>query len=161
MRLPTIWLCLAASGLSGCATLEIDNDAGKSGAPFHDVRPYLIVSQAGDCSRTASVMTLPDMTTTYFVRPRPGLGTNTLSASFANGTLTTFNQETNVDPTGLITTVAGLLGVGPDEADRGGQKDTESTKPDKGDGGHDCPVATWIFVVGPGGALTLATPPIK
>ncbi|MBI5941501.1 MAG: hypothetical protein HY859_13845 [Caulobacterales bacterium] len=161
MRSLTTLSCLVAAGaLAGCATLEIDSDAERSGAPFHDVRPYLVISQAADCSRTASVLSLPDMSRTYYVRPRGGLGKNTLSANFSNGLLTTFNQETDVDPTGLISTVAGLFGIGGEGPDRGGG--------DKGGPvieGHDrpqtCPVTSWIFVMGDDGQLTPATPPIK
>lgn len=163
MRISTGLVVLTAGALAGCATLEIDRDADRSGAPFHDVRPYLVISQADDCSRTASVLSLPDMTTTYFVRPRSGLGTSTLSASFANGQLTTFNQETSVDPTGLITTLAGLLGLpGGEESYRdGGEKGVESVDGDRGGRPATCPVATWIFVAGPDGALTPAMPPIR
>jgi hypothetical protein len=163
MRISTALVILAATALAGCATLEIDRDASRSGAPFHDVRPYLVISQADDCSRTASVLSLPDMTTTYFVRPRSGLGTSTLSATIANGQLTTFNQETSVDPTGLITTLAGLIGLPGGEGDSrgGGEKGVESSGGDRGGRPAACPVATWIFVAGPNGTLTPALPPIK
>lgn len=160
MRLSTSLLCLSAGVLSGCATLEIDSNAGRSGAPFHDVRPYVVISQAADCSRTASVLSLPDMSKTYYVRPRGGLGKNELSATFANGVLTTFNQTTDVDPTGLISTVAGLFGIGGESPTRGG-----GDKSGPGTESHDrppvCPVTSWVFVVGDDGQLKPALPPIK
>ncbi len=161
MRGLTLLACLAAGALAGCATLEIDDDAGKSGAPFHDVRPYVVVNQAADCSRTASVLSLPDTSKTYFVRPRGGIGENKLSATFSNGLLTTFSQETKVDPTGLISTLAEVFGIGGGDPGRGGDKESS----DGGAGGKGRPAAcvptSWVFAVGDDGRLTPAFEPIR
>ncbi len=153
--------CLAAGALSGCATLEIDDNADRSGAPFHDVRPYVVVNQAADCSRTASVLSLPDTRKTYFVRPRGGIGENKLSATFSNGLLTTFSQETKVDPTGLISTLAEVFGLDGGDPGRGGDKESG----DGGAGGKGrpatCTPTSWIFAVGDDGRLTPAFDPIR
>lgn len=154
-------VCLAAGALSGCATLEIDDNAEKSGAPFHGVRPYVVVNQAVDCSRTASVLSLPDTSKTYFVRPRGGLGENKLSATFKDGLLTTFSQETKVDPTQLITAVADIFGLGGAEGGRGDDKGAGQTESGGKGGPAACAPKSWIFAVGDDGRLTPAFAPIQ
>ncbi len=162
MRALTLFACLAAGAVSGCATLEIDDNAEKSGAPFHDVRPYVVVSQAADCSRTASVLSLPDRSKTYFVRPRGGIGENKLSATFSNGLLTTFSQETKADPTGLISTLAEVFGIGGGDPGRGGgEKDAGDTEQGGKGRPASCTPTSWIFFVADDGRLTPAFDPIR
>ena len=90
--------------ISGCAHI----DFGQNGLPYYNPKPYFFVSTTADCATTASVVTLPDNSSTNRLKFVSGFGSADLSASLANGMITSAGQNTDTKVPDTITSVAGL-----------------------------------------------------
>lgn len=101
-----------ALSLAGCASLNFSDADDGRGVPFMMPRPYLLLTQAADCSFTGQVLAIGDPTNIRYVRPMPGYGTNSLKAEFENGMLTSFGQDTNVNASDTLSFIGKALSLG-------------------------------------------------
>jgi hypothetical protein len=107
-------ILIAAFVLTSCAGVDFYNNPALTGShtgiPFYAPKPYLLVARTGakDKPIDINVVYLPDLSKTYYAKPKPGFGSAKMNMGFSNGIMTTFGQETDPKITELITSLAGV-----------------------------------------------------
>lgn len=75
------------------------------GLPFHESKPYLLVTRSGakDGGVESKIIYLPDTTVTYYAKPEPVLiGSSEFTLTLADGRLAAFNGQVDADLPGLL-----------------------------------------------------------
>ncbi len=127
---------LASSACVGVKFYKSDTsgniDTSKEvGLPFHESKPYLLVTRSGakDGGVESKIIYLPDTTVTYYAKPDPVLiGSSAFTLTLTDGRLASFNGEVSADLAGLLADLvspvkglaeadAALAGAGLDDAE--------------------------------------------
>ena len=96
--------------LSGCSSLEFSDGFAPNGVTFYDPEPILVRKCDKDGEEVIEVAAMPGRPRS--VRPRAGVIGADLSAHFSNGMISEFGQHNeSLDPE-LLSTIAGLGGLG-------------------------------------------------
>ena len=80
---------------SGCASVKFysDQDLKKeTGLRYYTLKPYLLVEFKAEKDNTVrtSIIYLPDLANPQYVKTTPGLGSNELEITFANGAIASY-----------------------------------------------------------------------
>lgn len=116
-------LAVAILVMSGCASLDVFTIEGtgsakkevKFGAPFHDSKPYLLVTRTGakDGGVESKIVYVADQSVTYYARLNPGIGLNQFTLTLADGRLVSLNQQADTKlPELLANLAAPIKGLG-------------------------------------------------
>ncbi|WP_342309761.1 hypothetical protein WLF14_14230 [Pseudomonas fluorescens] len=103
----TALLAIGASGISGCAGIDL----GEDGLTYFDPVPYILVTNNKDCSQGVTAVTLPGKQRS--LKFKSGLGSAKLNVSLENGMIKTIGQETD---TQIPQTIAALTPILPDKS---------------------------------------------
>lgn len=84
---------------------EEKESVGVNGIPFHDSKPYLLVTRSGakEGGVESKIIYMPDTTTTYYAKPEPVLiGSGQFTLTLVDGRLASFNGQVTADLAGLL-----------------------------------------------------------
>jgi hypothetical protein len=101
-------LSLVLFSLTGCASLVFSDGHRPDGVNYWDPQPFLQITCDDKGNQLMAFAVGPNPNAPRSVRPRSGWGSANLNASFANGLVSQFGQQTDTKIPETITALSGL-----------------------------------------------------